>query len=271
VSDPVAPIATRPPGVDDPAVVSVLRWWDAERRDLPWRSSRDDYAIWVAETMSQQTSVRRAAERWEDWMARWPTVHALAAATLAEVLELWDGLGYPRRARDLHTGARHVVAHGWPSDLRTLPGVGPYTDAAIRCFAREEPVLPPDVNVRRVLARRFPAGVDIAGDAWRAGSALMEFGQRICIARRPACGECPARVGCEAAGAGETTADPAPRARRQAPYTGSLREARGTLLRAVLADGGGDLPADGRAREAADGLVADGLLRRRGERLLPPR
>jgi A/G-specific adenine glycosylase len=186
------------------------------------------------------------------WMARWPTVEALAAASLADVLTEWQGLGYPRRARDLHRAARSVATGGWPEDLTDLPGVGVYVAAAIRCFAREESVLPLDVNIRRVLARRFPQGVDASGEPWRAAQALMEFGQRVCRAR-PACAACPVSVGC--AGAAE---DPAPRARRQAPFRGSLRQRRGSLLREVLAAGALDLAdAD---REAADGLVEDGLL-----------
>lgn len=244
---------TKPRHRDEPDLAAVLGWWDAHARSLPWRTSRDPYAIWVSEVMSAQTSVRRAAAAWERWMARWPTVEALAAASLAEVLAQWQGLGYPRRARDLHRSARIVAAGGWPEDLAELPGIGGYVAAAIRCFAHEEAVLPLDVNVRRVLARRFPEGVDTTGDPWRAGQALMEFGQRICTAR-PACGGCPVREGCGV----HTAPDPAPRARRQARYEGSLRQRRGGVLRRVLADGAMALAdAD---REAADGLVQDGLL-----------
>jgi A/G-specific adenine glycosylase len=231
----------------------VLGWWDAHGRKLPWRATRDVYAIWVSEVMSAQTSVTRAAQAWERWMARWPTVEALAGASLTEVLAEWQGLGYPRRARDLHRSARLVTAGGWPDDLTELPGVGAYVAAAIGCFAREQAQLPLDVNTRRVLARRFPEGVDCSGDPWRCGQALMEFGQRICAAR-PACEACPVSDGCAARG----TADPAPRARRQARYEGSLRQRRGRLLRRVVADGSVMLTeAD---REAAEGLVADGLL-----------
>jgi adenine-specific DNA glycosylase len=135
--------------------------------------------------------------------------------------------------------------------------------SAVRCFAREEPVLPLDVNVRRVLARRFPGGIDIAGDPWRAGQAIMEFGQRICRAR-PVCDACPVSDGC----AGPEAAGPAP-ARRQKPFAGSLRQRRGRLLREVLAGGGVALHhAD---PEAAAGLVADGLAVLHGGRLAPPR
>ena len=147
----------------------MLEWWTANARDLPWRATRDVYAVWVAEVMSAQTTVGRSARSWARWMERWPTVEALAAAALVDVLAAWQGLGYPRRARDLHRSARIIAAAGWPDDLTELPGVGAYVAAAVRCFAREEPVLPLDVNVRRVLRRRFPEGVDISGDPWRAG------------------------------------------------------------------------------------------------------
>jgi A/G-specific adenine glycosylase len=245
--------ATAAGTIEEPAVAAVLAWWDAHARALPWRASRDVYAIWVSEVMSAQTSITRAAQAWERWMARWPTVDALAAASLAEVLAEWQGLGYPRRARDLHRSARIVAAGGWPQDLTELPGVGAYVAAAISCFAREDPVLPLDVNTRRVLARRFPEGIDIGGDPWRCGQALMEFGQRICSAD-PKCELCPVSDGCGARG----TTDPAPRARRQPRYEGSLRQRRGVLLRQVVA--GGSIELGEVDREAADGLLHDGLL-----------
>jgi A/G-specific adenine glycosylase len=143
----------------------VIEWWEANARRLPWRATRDVYAVWVSEAMSTQTAVSRAARAWVPWMARWPTVQALAGASLAEVLAQWQGLGYPRRARDLHRSARIVVETGWPEDLTELPGVGAYVAAAIRCFAREEPVLPLDVNVRRVRSRHRRGSVaSRAGD-----------------------------------------------------------------------------------------------------------
>jgi A/G-specific adenine glycosylase len=251
--------------VTDPELAGVLDWWDANSRPLPWRASRDVYAVWVSEVMSAQTTVNRAAQAWLAWMERWPTVDALAGASLAEVLGQWQGLGYPRRARDLHRSAGVVAASGWPDDLQTLPGVGPYIAAAIRCFAREEAVLPIDVNVARVLRRRFPAGVDIATDPWRAGQALMEFGQRICTAR-PRCGECPVRAGCPGPEHGDREAG-APR--RQAPFEGSVRQRRGRLLRRVLAEGSVAVQED--EREVAAGLAADGLAVLSRGRLSAPR
>ena len=247
--------------MSDADVAAVLDWWSANARDLPWRATRDVYAIWVAEVMSAQTTVLRSAAAWVRWMQRWPTVDALATASLADVLAQWQGLGYPRRARDLHRSARIVAAGGWPADLTELPGVGAYVATAIRCFALEEAVLPLDVNVKRVLERRFPGGVDTADDPWRAGQALMELGQRICRAR-PRCELCPVSDGC--AGPGDLTTRPA--GRRQKPFAGSLRQRRGRLLRRVIAEGGVALPdADPQAAAglAQDGLavVADGWLR----------
>jgi A/G-specific adenine glycosylase len=246
-----------------PDVAAVIAWWQRSARHLPWRARRDEYAIWVSEVMSAQTTVTRAAAAWTRWMERWPTVSALADASLTDVLLQWQGLGYPRRARDLHRAASIVAASGWPDDLTELPGVGPYVASAIRCFAREEPVLPRDVNVTRVLARRFPAGVDITEDPWTAGQALMEFGQRICTAR-PRCEACPVHAGCagpEPAGAR------APR--RQTRFEGSLRQRRGRLLREVL--GGTSIALDDVDEEAALGLVADGLLELVDGGLRPPR
>ncbi len=259
-----APTARPPvPGTDDPAVAAVLEWWAANARHLPWRATRDVYAVWVAEVMSTQTTVERSAAAWIRWMERWPTVQSLAAAGLAEVLAQWQGLGYPRRARDLHRAARIVVTSGWPADLTELPGVGAYVAAAIRCFAHEQPVLPRDVNIARVLRRRFPQGVDISGDPWRAGQALMEFGQRVCAAR-PRCGQCPVQAGC---GGPDAPGLPAP-ARRQPRYEGSVRQHRGRLLRRVLAEGTIRLTEAERA--VAAGLADDGLAILDGDRLRAP-
>jgi A/G-specific adenine glycosylase len=215
--------------------------------------------------MSAQTTVGRAAEAWVLWMERWPSVEALAEASLADVLRQWQGLGYPRRARDLHRSARIVACSGWPEDLRALPGVGPYIAAAVGCFAREEPVLPMDVNVRRVLRRRFDGGVDISGDPWRAGQALMEFGQRVCTAR-PRCDQCPVHEGCS--GPAAVPPDAAGRARRQQPFEGSDRQRRGRLLRRVLEEGA--VPVDAGDAHIAAGLADDGLVMLERGWLRPP-
>lgn len=253
-----------PATTDDPSFAAILAWWDANRRELPWRATRDIYSVWVAEVMSAQTSVLRAVAAWEAWIDRWPTVEALASASLADVLSLWRGLGYPRRARDLYRSAQLVAAAGWPADFTVLPGVGAYVAAAIRCFALEEPELPRDVNVSRVLARRFQDGVDISGDPWRAGQAIMEFGQRVCTVR-PDCAACPVNVGCPGPQAGEAVVR---RARRQKPYQGSLRQRRGRLLNRVLS--GGRVVESEADAEAAAGLVQDGLIIRDGPWLRAP-
>ena len=136
---------------------ALLAWYAENRRDLPWRHTRDPYAILVSEVMLQQTQAGRVVPRYLAWLERWPTATALAEAPTAEVLREWQGLGYNRRALSLQRAAREVAANGWPEDLTTLPGVGPYTAAAVQCFALGRPVLPVDVNVGRVLepARRL--------------------------------------------------------------------------------------------------------------------
>jgi A/G-specific adenine glycosylase len=218
--------------------------------------------------MSQQTQIERVAERWPRWTRRWPTVESLAAATLADVLREWQGLGYPRRARDLHAAARRIEAEGWPAPhaLEELPGVGRYTADAIRCFALGQPVLPGDANVRRVLARRFPGGLADRGRSWELGGALMDLGRAHCRAR-PRCTDCPLRAGCMVA-IGDAGWDPAARPRRQAAYAGSLRQRRGMLLRAALA---GERPAVAADPQAAASLVADGLVSIERGLLLAPR
>src|SRR3954463_5051770 len=131
----------------------LSEWFGRNRRDLPWRRTRDPYAILVSEVMLQQTQVARVVPRYLRWLERWPTVGALAAAEAADVLREWQGLGYNRRALNLQRAARAVAANGWPDDPATLPGVGEYTAAAVRNFAFGDDVLPRDTNVRRVEER----------------------------------------------------------------------------------------------------------------------
>ena len=199
----------------------LLAWFAERGRDLPWRRTRDPYAILVSEVMLQQTQVARVVPRYLDWLERWPTVDALAAASTAEVLRAWQGLGYNRRALNLQRAAREIALHGWPEDLTRLPGVGEYTAAAVECFALARPVLPVDVNVRRVQER--------TGESCdhECAQALMDLGATVCLARVPRCGECPLAAACPSRG---RRFEPL---RKQGPFEGSFRQRRSRTLRLV--------------------------------------
>ncbi len=199
----------------------LAAWFRENRRALPWRETRDPYAILVSEVMLQQTQVERVVPRYLAWLARWPTAEALAAAPVADVIREWQGLGYNRRAVNLHRAARHIAEHGWPEELTELPGVGRYTADAVAAFALGAPVLPEDTNVRRVQERtghRFAPGC---------GQALMDLGATVCLARVPRCGVCPLASGCPSRG---RRYEPL---RRQGPFDGSFRQRRARVLRAV--------------------------------------
>jgi A/G-specific adenine glycosylase len=228
-------------------VERLLAWFAEHGRDLPWRRTRDPYAILVSEVMLQQTQAARVVPRYVAWLERWQTVEALAAASTAEVLREWQGLGYNRRALNLQLAAREISASGWPEDLTTLPGVGRYTADAVACFAFGRPVLPMDVNVRRVL-ERTGASFD-----HRCAQALMDLGATICIARVPRCGECPLAEECPSRGQRFEAA------RKQGRFEGSFRQRRAAALRALL---DGDDPAD---LEAVGALAQDGLVRLEGD------
>jgi A/G-specific adenine glycosylase len=195
--------------------------------------------------MLQQTQVERVVPRYLGWLERWPTVDALAAATAADVIRAWQGLGYNRRAVNLHRAAQSVARDGWPADLTTLPGVGRYTAAAVRCFALGDDVLPVDVNVERVLRRtghRFSAA---------SAQALMDLGATVCLARIPRCDHCPLASECPSRG---TRDEPA---RKQGPFEGSFRQRRAALLRLVA-----ESPCELQALddEAVRSLERDGLV-----------
>jgi A/G-specific adenine glycosylase len=229
----------------------LLDWYGRSGRALPWRETRDPYAILVSEVMAQQTQVDRVVPRWTAWLERWPTVDALAAASPADVIREWQGLGYNRRALNLHRAAQHVATHGWPDDLIELPGVGRYTADAVACFAHGRDVLPVDVNVRRVSER--------TGHTFTAASAqaLMDLGATVCLARIPRCDACPLAERCPSRG---RRYEPL---RKQSAFEGSFRQRRSATLRLVAAAArpAAELDQEAVASLAKDGLVQlDGLL-----------
>ena len=237
---------------DRRAVDRVCSWFEANARPLPWRDT-SPWGVMVSEFMLQQTPVSRVEPVWREWMQRWPAPSALAAETSGSAVRAWGRLGYPRRALRLHAAAA-VIASDFgdevPSDeatLRTLPGVGDYTAAAICAFAFGQPTVVLDVNVRRVISRAWTgiaeppshltaveralaaALVSAASDgaAWAAAS--MELGAIVCTRKEPSCGSCPLRRSCrwQAEGAPE---HPVPR-RTQPRFEGSDRQARGRMMR----------------------------------------
>lgn len=235
---------------------ALLAWFRHSGRDLPWRRTRDPYAILVSEVMLQQTQVERVIPRWRAWIERWPTAAALAAAPTAEAIREWQGLGYNRRAVSLHRAARQVAEEGWPPDLTRLPGVGPYTAAALANFAFGEPVLPVDTNVRRVQER--------TGHAFAPGcaQALMDLGATVCLARVPRCEACPLAADCPSRG---RRYEPL---RRQSRFEGSFRQRRADTLRRVA---GGARPFAGLDAEAVASLRRDGLVEVEGGLVSLPR
>jgi A/G-specific adenine glycosylase len=231
----------------------LLAWFRANGRELPWRRTRDPYAILVSEVMLQQTQVERVVPRYLRWLERWPTAAELAAAPRAEVIREWQGLGYNRRAVNLHRAAVRIAETGWPDDLTELPGVGSYTADAVARFALEANVLPVDVNVARVLER--------TGDRFGPASAhaLMDLGATVCLARVPRCGSCPLAAECPSRG---RRYEPL---RKQSRFEGSFRQLRAQTLRLVAERARPAEELDGKAVAALarDGLVLldDGLVR----------
>jgi A/G-specific adenine glycosylase len=235
----------------------LLAWYDRHRRKLPWRAEpgvpADPYRVWLSEIMLQQTTVKAVAPYFARFLARWGDVHALAAAPLDDVLKLWAGLGYYARARNLHACARAVVErHGgrFPAnaaELAGLPGIGPYTAAAIAAIAFDRPAAAVDGNVERVVARLFAVEAELPGakpqlrqraqtlvPRARAGDfaqALMDLGATICTPKRPACALCPWRAACMAHGRGDPERFP----RKVKARVGRLR--RGAAFVAMRADG----------------------------------
>lgn len=223
-------------------------------RDLPWRATRDPWHVLVSEVMLQQTQVRRVVPMYERFVGAWPNPTACAAAPLGDLLSAWQGLGYPRRCRNLHEAAKVVVErHGGEvpdalGELEALPGVGGYTARAVLAFAHGRDVGPVDVNVSRVLSRwageplgraaaqsRADAAVP-QGQSWEWNQSMMDLGATVCTARVPKCGECPVRAHCAWRGGpgDDPAAVSAGASRAQARFEGSNRQARGRLLRAVV-------------------------------------
>lgn len=199
---------------------TIVSWFGECGRDLPWRHTKDAYAIWLSEVILQQTRIVQGQAYWERMMERWPSVEALAAASEDEVLRMWQGLGYYSRARNLHEAARQVVAMGrFPDSLKgikALKGVGDYTAAAIACFAFGVPAAVVDGNVYRVLARYFDIDVPInssqgkrvfaelaqsllpQSEAVAYNQGIMDFGAMVCTPMAPRCAECPLMLSCAA-------------------------------------------------------------------------
>jgi A/G-specific adenine glycosylase len=254
---------------------ALLGWYRAHRRSLPWRDVADPYAVLVSEVMLQQTQAGRVAGRWLRFMDRFPTAADLSTAPLAAVLEEWSGLGYNTRALRLREAARRVTADGWPrtvDGLRGLPAVGPYTAAAIACFAFGAEVPAVDTNLRRVLGRwsgERLAGRRLENEARRLlgtpardwNQAVMDLGATRCTPRSPRCEGCPVATWC----AGPDAYEPP---RPQPRFAGSDRQVRGAVVRVLAADGA--LPigevADRagfprqRVGEVAAALAGDGLV-----------
>jgi A/G-specific adenine glycosylase len=271
-----------------PSLTTALLGWSADHgRDLPWRGTRDPWAVLVSEVMLQQTQVARVEPKFRAFLDRFPTPAACASVALGEVLRLWHGLGYPRRAVRLHAAAcmiTHDLGGVFPSTLeglRALPGVGGYTARAILAFAFEADAGVVDTNAARVLARLEGRRLTTSevqdaadalvpqGEAWAWNQAMLDLGATICTARSPACEQCPVVMWC---GWDRRGPDPAVGSAgvstRQARFAGSDREARGRLM-ATLNHGplwrqdvptAAGLPDDEpRARRLIASLVADGL------------
>ena len=271
----------------------MLTWYLSEDRELPFRRSRDPWPVLVAEVMLQQTQASRIAERFDAFLDRYPSPRVMAAVPPAAVLADWSGLGYNRRALNLHATAVRIASDGWPTTvagLETLPGIGAYSARAIASIALGQPVGAVDTNVRRWLVRRLSAAPDdrallqsladglataeatpspVETATWT--HATMEFGARICTARNPHCDACPVSRGCPSRRDPPHVAVP-----RQSRATASTRAARGALLRALTAASDHRLSED-RARKSVAGAIdasefgafaarleQDGLLHRSG-------
>jgi A/G-specific adenine glycosylase len=254
---------------------ALLEWYARQKRDLPWRRTRDPYAILVAEVMLQQTQVDRVIPRWHAWLARFPTLADLAAASRGDAIRAWEGLGYNLRAVRLHAIACQTATEfdgelpRSVDGLLRLKGIGRYTAGAVACFAYEQPVAMVDTNVRRVLSRVFgvePSKVEAmaqsvipASNAYAWSQALMDLGATLCRARQPLCLVCPLLGEC---GGPRATA---PKPRPSGDFRGSNRYFRGRILDELRhADGVllTELAArNGNRRDLIDRLATEGLIK----------
>lgn len=252
----------------------IVGWYSRHgRHDLPWRATRDRWAVLVGEVMLQQTQVTRVAAVWPHFLARFPTPEAMAASSAGDVIAAWGTLGYPRRARRLWEAAGRIAASGWPDELTELPGVGRYTAEAVAAQADGSDTSAVETNIRRVVERRagrLLSASEAAAASRDAGApligrdrllAMMDIGAVLCRPREPRCPECPLEAGCvtavAVASAGPGAADPRlGRRPRQAAYEGSFRQRRGRVLAALRAGPRPSADLDGAALAS---LVADGL------------
>ncbi len=275
----------------DLSTLDLQDWFVGNGRDMPWRHTRDPWAILVSEVMLQQTQVGRVGERWPVFLRRFPTPGQCAEARAADVIELWSGMGYNRRAINLHRAAGSIVAHHSGSVPETLdallelPGVGPYTARAVLVFAFEQPAAVVDTNIGRILAR--VAGVRLGRsevqtvadralgehDPWTWNQALLDIGASLCCARAVTCAQCPLRDCCAWFQRGNPEPDPALASAAvsvpQSPFEGSDRQGRGRLVDALRRGSisGGEVAAamgwsddPERAERVVGGLLADGLV-----------
>lgn len=266
---------------------ALLAWGERHRRDLPWRRTRDPWEILVSEVMLQQTQIARVIPRYEAFLEEFPAASDCAAAPVGAVIRAWDGLGYNRRAVQLHRCAQQVVElHGGspPHDLSALlklPGVGPYTARAVLVFAYEDDVGVVDTNVGRVLARWSGRSLGVSeaqaaadaivppGSGWSWNQALFDFAARVCTRHHPRCDQCPMHPSCRWQGQGDDPAEGSARVSGgQSRFEGSDRQGRGRLVaalrrgsvpRSALAAAAGWPDDPARAEQIMAGLVSDGI------------